>query len=267
MVFGDSYFSSLMQGMSDALSDRAVGMMLWLGNRSKEETLDRILGMGLLDGVMVTANTLEDPLVDGLLASRLPTVLIGHRRSDRSASYVDIDNVRAAETMTEHLIERGRTRIGHVTGTPGSVAGDERVQGYRRALERAGLSSDGLVVPGDFSPDSGEKGAATLLDAGVDAIFFANDLSAEAGLRVLADRGCRVPEDVAVGGFDDIEPAAANELTTIRQDIPLQGAEAARTLLRLVEDPEGAPRRVVLPTELVVRRSTVGGVAPGRRAV
>src|SRR5450759_1613160 len=92
-LFRDAYFSKLLQGMSDGLSEQAGGMMLWLGDRSKEDTLDRILSMSLLGGVIVTAGTLEDPLVDGLLASRLPTVLIGHRRADRTASYVDIDNV------------------------------------------------------------------------------------------------------------------------------------------------------------------------------
>jgi LacI family transcriptional regulator len=264
LVFGDPYFSNLMQGMSDALAERAVGMTLWLGNRSKEETLDRILTMGLLDGVVVTANALEDPLVDGLLDSPLPTVLVGHRRSDRSASYVDIDNVRAAEAVTEHLLGLGFLRIGHVTGTPGTVAGEERLAGYLRAMERAGRATGGLVVPGDFQVSSGEEAVAALLDAGADAVFCANDATASGVLHALAERGCRVPDDMAVAGFDDIGSAAAQELTTMRQDVPQLGAEAARTLLRLVDDPDLGPRRVILPTELVIRRSTVGGVAAGR---
>ena len=116
--------------MSDALAEQEAGMMLWLGNRSKQETLGQILAMNLLDGVIVTANFLEDPLVDGLLASTLPTVLIGHRREDLTASYVDVDNVRAAETMTTHLLQLGRRRIGHITrdaqdrrrrGSPGGL--------------------------------------------------------------------------------------------------------------------------------------------------
>ena len=118
-LFQDPYFSQLLQGMSDALSDTATGMMLWLGNRSKQETLDQILGMGLLEGVIVTAYNVDDPLVDGLLASSLPTVLVGHRRADRSASYVDVDHVQAAEAVTSHLVDAGRRRIGHITGDGG----------------------------------------------------------------------------------------------------------------------------------------------------
>ena len=109
-LFQDPYFSQLLQGMSDTLSETATGMMLWLGNRTKQETLDQILGMGLLEGVIVTAYNLEDPLVDGLLASSVPTVLVGHRRADRSASYVDVDHVRAADAVTSHLVDIGRRR-------------------------------------------------------------------------------------------------------------------------------------------------------------
>jgi DNA-binding LacI/PurR family transcriptional regulator len=262
LLFQDPYFAQLLQGMSDALSEQALGMMLWLGNRSKEETLDRILWMGPIDGVIVTADHLDDPLVDGLLASRLPTVLVGHRRADRSASYVDVDNVGAADNVTTHLASLGRRRIGHITGTRGTVAGEDRLTGYRRAMERAGLAPDGLVVDGDFNRPSGSAGAEVLLDAGADAMFCANDATAEGALDTIRARGLRVPDDVALAGFDDLEFAAHLEppLTTIRQGVERQGAEAAHTLFQLLQDPDGGPRRVILPTELVIRQSTVGGV-------
>jgi DNA-binding LacI/PurR family transcriptional regulator len=262
-LFQDPYFSQLLQGMSDALSEGATGMMLWMGNRSKEETLDRILGMGLLGGVIVTADNLEDPLVDGLLASSLPTVLVGHRRADRTASYVDVDHVRAADTVTTHLVSLGRKRIGHITGRRGTVAGEDRIVGYQRAMDRAGMSADGLIVDGEFDRASGAAAAATLLDGGVDAIFCANDATAEGALDAIRARRLDVPDDVALAGFDDLEFAAHLDppLTTVRQGIRDQGVEAANTLFQLLADPDGGPRRVVLPTELVIRRSTVGGVS------
>lgn len=264
-LFQDPYFSQLLQGMSDVLSDQAAGMMLWLGNRSKEETLDHILWMGLLDGVIVSANTLEDPLVDGLLASSLPTVLVGHRRNDRTASYVDVDHVEAADTVTTHLIRTGRRRVGHITGRRGTVAGEDRITGFRRAMERAGLSTEGLIVEGDFNEAAGSAGAFHLLDRGVDAIFCANDATAVGALGTIRTRGLRVPEDVALAGFDDLEFAARLDppLTTIRQGVREQGVEAAHTLFQLLENPAGGPRRVILPTELVIRQSTVGGVQRG----
>ncbi len=261
LIFQDPYFGQLIQGMSTALADRSAGMMLWLGNRSKEETLGTILSMGLLDGVVVTANSLDDPLVDGLLASSLPTVLVGHRNADLGASYVDVDNVHAADAMTTHLASIGRHRIGYITGTPRNVAAVDRLAGYRRAMVRAGLWSDDLVVEGDFNASSGAAGAATLIERGVDAIFAANDSTALGALDAIHARGLRVPEDIALAGFDDLEFAVQLDppLTTVRQGVRQQGAEAVSNLFQLIEDPTGSPRRVLLPTELVIRQSTVGG--------
>lgn len=260
LLFEDPYFATLLHGLSDVLSERAAGMMLWLGNRSKEETLSRILGMGLLDGVVVTADMLDDPLVDGLLVSPLPTVLIGHRRTDRDASYVDVDNVNAAETMTRHLIDIGRTRIGHITGRRGTVAAEDRLRGYLNAMHRAGLSTEGLIAEGDFNRPSGAECAIQLMDAGADAIFASNDATAAGALEALRARGLIVPDDVALAGFDDLPFASELDppLTTIRQGVHGQGSEAARALLELLESPR-TPRRVLFPTELVIRQSTIGG--------
>jgi DNA-binding LacI/PurR family transcriptional regulator len=259
-LFSDPYFSQLLQGIADQLADQGTGMMLWLGNRTKQETLDHILWMGLLDGVIVTANTREDPLVDGLLASPLPTVLIGHRSADRSASYVDIDHVAAADMVTSHLVSLGRRRIGHITGRRGTVAGEGRIEGYRRAMQRAGLSTDGLMVDGDFNTPSGTVGAVHLLVRGIDALFCGNDAMASGALDALRERGLRVPDDVALAGFDDLDFAAHLDppLTTVRQGVREQGGEAARALFDLMGDPSVGPRRVILPTELVIRESTVG---------
>ena len=268
LLFGDRYFAQLLQGISDVLADRSAGMMLWLGNRSKEETLDRILSMSLLDGAIVTAHSLRDHLVDGLLASSLPTVLVGHRREDRTASYVDIDNQQAADLLVSHLVKIGRRRIGHVTGARGTFAAEDRIVGYRRAMRRAGLAGDDLedlIVDGDYTEAAGAAGATLLLDRHVDALFCANDSAAAGALETIRERGLRVPQDIALAGFDDLAFAATLEppLTTIRQNIRQQGIEAAESLLQLLENPEEGPRRVLLPTELVIRQSTVGGVERG----
>jgi DNA-binding LacI/PurR family transcriptional regulator len=247
--------------MTDTLSDQAAGMMLWLGNRTKEETLDEILKIGLLDGAIVTANTLDDPLVDGLIASDMPTVLVGHRRADLSASYVDVDHVAAADTMTSHLVDIGRRRVGHITGRRGTVTGEDRLTGYLQAMHRAGLPIDGLVENGDFTVESGVAAATTLLDRNVDALFCGSDLTAKGALRVIASRGLRVPEDVAVAGYDNLALAATLDppLTTVDQGVEAQGSAAARTLFELVADTDRRPRRVILPTKLVIRESTRRG--------
>jgi DNA-binding LacI/PurR family transcriptional regulator len=265
LLFSDPYFSQLLQGMSDVLAEQDAGMMLWLAAHSKEETLERILAMSMLDGVVATAYNVADPLIDGLLASHLPTVLIGHRRADRTASYVDIDHIHAADAVTSHLISLGRRRIGHITGRRGTVAAEDRITGYLRAMDRARLPTEGLIVDGDYTRACGGPAASTLLERGVDAVFCANDATADGALEVIRLQGRRVPEDVALAGFDDLDFAAhlSPPLTTVRQGVQQQGREAVTTLFQLLADRAGGPRRVILPTELVIRQSTVGGVERG----
>ncbi|HEU4319967.1 MAG TPA: LacI family DNA-binding transcriptional regulator [Acidimicrobiia bacterium] len=258
--FWDAYFSQLLTGICDSLTSQAAGMMLWLGDRTKEETLDHILGMGMLDGVIVTADTIDDPLVDGLRASDMPVVLVGHRRADRDASYVDVDHEAAARAMAEHLITSGRTNPIHISGRPDSVSGRDRAIGFRKALQRAGIPAEDAVVAGDYSEEAGYQSVKGLIADGrrFDALFCGNDNSALGAYRALAEAGLKVPDDVAVAGFDDLKFAAELDppLTTVRQGVGDIGRESARTLLSLLDDPESGPRRVLLPTELVVRRST-----------
>lgn len=260
LTFADAYFSELLTGICDSLTSQAAGMMLWLGNRTKEETLDNILGMGMLDGVIVTADTIDDPLVDGLRASDIPLVLVGHRRADRDSSYVDVDHEAASEAITAHLISTGRNSIYHITGRPNSVSGRDRALGFQRALRKTGLESEGHVIPGDYTDDSGYQETKALIDSGTsfDALFCGNDNTARGAYRALSEAGRSIPGDVAVAGFDDLEFASQLDppLTTVRQGVDEIGHEAARTLLSLLENPESGPRRVLLPTELVVRGST-----------
>jgi len=260
LLFSDPYFAQVLAGIGDQLAGQRAGMVLWLGSCTKAQTLDHVLRMSFLDGVVMSASTLEDPPVDGLLASSLPTVLLGHRRADASASCVDIDNVAAAHDITTHLISVGRTRVGHITGTRGTVAGEDRLTGYEQAMGRVGLSTDRLIRDGDFDQASGTVGAFQLLDRGVDALFCGNDATAVGALEAIRQRDLRVPEDVALAGFDDLEFAASLDppLTTVRQGVRRQGSEAVRALFGLLEDPAAGPRRLLLPTELMIRESTVG---------
>ena len=260
MVFSDPYFSALVHGISETLSDEATGLMLWMSHESKEETLERVLATSFVDAVVCTATWLEDPLVDGLLASSIPTVLVGHRRHDASASYVDVDNVASADNMVEHLVAGGRRRIGHITGERGTVSGEDRLTGYHQALDRAQID-DRFVVDGNFNEPSGYAGAHELFDRGVDAIFAASDAMARGVYRAAEERELRIPDDVAVGGFDDLAFAAqlGPPLTTVRQNVQEQGHAAARTALNMLHHGSTSPRRVILPTELVIRQSTAGG--------
>ena len=237
-------------------------MMLWMSRETEEETLEHVLATSFVEGIICTATMKEDPVVDGLLASGVPLVLIGHRRHDDKANYVDIDNIGASEDLVDHLIDTGRTRIGHITGLLGTISGDDRLIGYHRAMDKGGLA-ERFVVHGDYTEELGYEGAMKLFDQGVDAIFAGSDWTAAGVYRAAEERGISIPDEVAVAGFDDLAFASQMNpsLTTVRQNIPAQGRSAALTLLKILDRSPDAAKRVILPTELVIRQSTLGGGA------
>lgn len=156
------------------------------------------------------------------------------------------------------MVSWGRTRIATVAGPRDMAAGLDRLSGWRRGLGEAKLSAD-LVAEADFTPESGAIAMSELLDRapGIDAVFVAADIIALGVLKVLRARGRRVPEDVAVVGFDDSSAALTcePELTTVRQPITDMAAEMARQLLRQITEPRSPTMSVIFEPSLVVRDS------------
>jgi LacI family transcriptional regulator len=157
-----------------------------------------------------------------------------------------------------HLVRLGRRRIALITGPSTSLAAEDRKQGYLNALvERRVPFSEDLIVHGDFTETSSYQAMQRLLPHEPDAVFVASDSMALGALRALREAERRVPDDVAVVGFDDMPQAATADppLTTIRQPIQQTGVLAVETLIDIVENGADPPRRIVLPTELVIRAS------------
>lgn len=170
----------------------------------------------------------------------------------------DVDNVAAARQVTRHLLSLGRRRIAFIAGRAEAVNAQERERGYREALAEAGIAVDPhLIGRGSFDRKLGRKAAEAFFEYEPDAIFAANDHMALGALEALAERGRRVPQDVAVAGFDDIPEAAVVGLTTARQGLAQMAEAAAEALaewLALGRAPFVGTRR--LTAELIVRAST-----------
>ncbi|HTP08994.1 MAG TPA: substrate-binding domain-containing protein, partial [Anaerolineae bacterium] len=184
--------------------------------------------------------------------------LVGRHPTDTRASYVDADNIGGAREAVTHLLRLGHTRVGTITGPQNMTAGSDRLTGYLAALRDRGVASDStLIVEGDFTEAGGYRAMQQLLARRPDAVFAASDMMAIGAMRALREAGRRVPEDVAVVGFDDLPQAARTEppLTTVRQPVYRLGAMAVDSVLDLLEHHDSSPRRIVLPTELVVRAS------------
>ncbi|MFF7333119.1 LacI family DNA-binding transcriptional regulator [Streptomyces sp. NPDC090306] len=266
-VFADPFFALQLRGISKELTAHDAQLVLLLTEgRADHARVGRYLAGGHVDGALVFSLHLDDPLPGLIRNAGVPTVFGGRPGwSDGTggAAYVDSDNRGGARDAVRHLVGLGRTRVAHITGALDQTSAVDRYEGYRDVM---GEADPGLVEESDFTPAGGERAMRALLDRrpGLDAVFAANDLAASGALRVLRERGLRVPDDVAVVGFDDMLPVAEQTdppLTTIRQDIEEMGRLMARMLL---SGPErrggdragaGSPAGVVLPTTLVRRAS------------
>jgi LacI family transcriptional regulator len=262
-VFEDPhYFPVLLQGITEAARQADYATLLWLGNSNEDETrfYQRVLSSRLMDGLVIGATTKEASIIEHLVSNQTPFVMAERPslHEDR-VSYVSVDNLQAARVAVEHLINTGRRRIGIVTGDLQRADGRDRLEGYRLALARANMPYQSeLVANGTFSRRSGYLGMQVLLNQDVDAVFASSDMTALGVLQALQEAGRRVPDDVAVVGFDDLPAAqtAVPPLTTIRQPIQQKGFEAARLLLDRLADNVAGPRQILLPTQLVIRQSS-----------
>ncbi len=258
-VFTDPYFPLLIQGVSSACNNHEYSVMLWLADPDYERrTVRQVLHNGLIGGAIVASSLTDDPLVASLAAGDLPFILVGRHPTNSQISYVDVDNQGSARMAVTHLLRQGYRRIATIAGPSNMVVGSDRLEGYLAALEGWGLEPEpSLIAEGDFTQEGGYAAMQRLLEANPDAVFAASDAMAVGAIRCLRQNGRRVPHDVAVIGFDDAPFAAVNDppLTTVRQPIIQTGATAAETLIDMIEHEDPTPRRILLPTELVIRAS------------
>jgi DNA-binding LacI/PurR family transcriptional regulator len=260
--FSEPFFAGMVRGVSAALAETGVQLLLLIAQGLPDrQRLQRYVVGGHVDGVLLASLHGDDPLPGALERAGVPAVLVGRPAGPVPASYVDADNRGGAGKAVEHLVRRGRRRIATITGPLDMGVGLDRLEGYRDGLTAAGLAADeDLVEPGDFTEEGGAAAMARLLarpGPPVDAVFAASDLMAAGALRALRAAGRRVPEDVAVVGFEDSAVAryAQPPLTTVRQPIEEMGRQATRMLLAKIAGETGG-MHLILDVDLVERAST-----------
>ncbi|MFE3494551.1 LacI family DNA-binding transcriptional regulator [Streptomyces sp. NPDC059169] len=264
-VFSDPFFERQLRGISRELTVHDSQLvLLWVEGQDDHERIARYLGGGHVDGALAFSLHDHDDLPSVVRGSGVPAVFGGRpggpgAGSQGAVPFVDCDNRGGARVAVRHLVALGRSRIAHIAGPSDQTSARDRLDGYRDVLPTADPS---LTVHGDFTAASGARAMAGLLDRGAapDAVFASNDLMASGALTVLRERGLRVPEDVALVGFDDMTPVAEATdppLTTVRQDIEGNGRLMVRLLMRALGDGGGdaAPASVITPTTLVHRAS------------
>ncbi|WP_328339065.1 LacI family DNA-binding transcriptional regulator [Streptomyces violaceus] len=266
--FAEPYFSDMLKGVGAALSDTEMQLLLiFAGSDRERRRLAQYLAAHRVDGVLLVSVHADDPLPDLLAQLEIPAVISGPRSAAETLASVDSDNYGGARQAVEHLLSGGRRRIAHITGRLDVYGAQRRIDGYRDALSDAGHEADeALIEAGDFTEEGGRRAMAALLERRptLDAVFAASDVTAAGARQALREAGRRIPDDVALVGYDDSAIARHMDppLTSVRQPIEEMGHRMIDLLLMEIADrrpsaSRGLERRqMVLATELVSRSSS-----------
>lgn len=259
-VLTDPFFAGTLQGLSVALADTEIQLILLIARRGEEvQRTTRYLRNGHVDGAVVVSHHRDDALESVLASSRLPCVFVGRPWSAQPGlQYVDVNNYLGGRRATEHLISVGCRKIATIAGPLDMAAGVDRLAGWRQALQDAGLS-DEAMVRGDFTAGSGAAAMERLLAAhpDLDGVFAASDLMAAGAMPVLAAHGRTVPGDVKVIGFDDLGTAMSTSppLTTMANPVVEMSRVAGELLLEQIAGVAESTEPRIFGAEVVVRVS------------
>lgn len=266
-TIANPFYNELAQGIE--ATARALGYNIVLCSTqsdlsTEEQYIDMLRSKGV-DGILFTSAHLHDPNIVALAEEDFPIVLVNRRTYEamvrEKVDYVGVDNVLGGFLAVEHLIKLGHERIGLIGGSSESSVGLERLEGGRRALQRYGIEENPTyLLEGDFLKSSGYDGGKRFLEMTPPptAIFAANDYMALGACQAVLEKGSRVPEDMAVVGFNDIEFTAQKgvELTTIGQKKYEMGALAVKMLVERIEGERVGPaREIILEPELIIRKT------------
>jgi DNA-binding LacI/PurR family transcriptional regulator len=257
-VLADPFFAGVLRGVHGELAGRHVQLLLMMNQPLDGEDQVAYLTGGHVDGALVVSLHGEDPLPRTLHDAGLPIVVGGRPLAGGTVPFVDSDNFTGALEAVRYLVSLGREKIATIAGPRDMAVGMDRLSGWRCGLAEHGMDVT-RVVHSDFTPESGALAMEDLLRKApdLDAVFVAADIMALGAQRVLQARGYRIPDDVAVVGFDDsvLAATAVPPLTTVRQDVEQFGRTMTWRLLAELAGDEKLPQSILLPTSLVRRAS------------
>jgi LacI family transcriptional regulator len=260
----NEYFAEVIRLVAAAAEKHDDNLVLYTRVGDDPRKLARLAQTREVDGLILLGDVPGvDEAIQGLLAAQMPLVILGRPAEHLAVDYVTADTRQGARLALEHLAGLGHRRIGYISFSSASRYSLDRLAAYRAALAEVGAPFDErLVAYASLEPESGARAIETLLalPEPPTAVYVYNDRLAIEVLQHLSQRGAAVPKDLAVVGFDDIRAArhTAPPLTTIRYPLAEMAESAVSLLLARQAEPAGAPARLILPVELVVRQSTIG---------
>lgn len=259
---GNPYIGEIVRGIESRLYTSQYDLLLYTTHRrkTKESSYVAVMTKGMADGLLLVTPQNISAYLEALHQSSFPYVLIDDFIKNDPGSTVRCTNWQGAYDATRYLIELGHRRISLLTGDIGTATADERLAGYKAAINDNNIPLDSdLIVDGGFAHNSSYKATTQLLHlpAPPTAIFASNDASAFGAMDAVRDHGLRIPDDISIIGFDDIPQASliTPALTTVRQPLEQMGYMATHILLKQIEDCAYPSEHVELPTKLIIRSS------------
>jgi LacI family transcriptional regulator len=271
-LYGE-FFSELIRGIDLAARARGLHLLVSSSHDGVDDAAAAVRAMrGRVDGMLIFSEYVDAAFLDANLPANLPAVLLNSGVKSTRYPVLNIDNRTGASAMVQHLVDAGRQRIAFIAGPKTNFDAQQRDKGYRAAMAKFAPDAPLNVVAGDFSEESGYRAARELLAQKTrpDAVFAANDMMAVGCMMAFKEAGVRVPQDIALAGFDDILIAryVSPPLSTVQVRIADLGRAALERLAGLLNPDNDAPASVqTLGCEIVVRETSGGdaGAASPRR--
>ncbi len=262
-VFADAFLVQVMLGVEQAVARYGFHVLLKPLQPEESGGYARLINENHVDGIILSGPLQDDREIVHLYEDGIPVMLMG-QLPETDIPFVDVDAVEGAAKAVRHLVQLGRRRIAMITNASLEyTSAQQRKAGYVQALHEAGMSTDdALLREGDYTPASGYSAMRDLLTTSPppDAVFIASDVVAMGALRAIKRAGLRIPEDIAVVGFDDVPLAGYYDppLTTVHLPAYGLGWTAAERLVRLIQGESLDKPTLFLDSELIVRESSVG---------
>ncbi|MDF2674945.1 MAG: LacI family transcriptional regulator [Clostridiales bacterium] len=256
----NQYYSYVSKGVGTYLESLGYGVILCNLDRKKanEKMYINFLIQRMVDGIIMIPIEPDRKDYEPITARNIPLLLLDNYVYDLDVSFVSNDNYAGARKIIMHMINQGYRRIGAIIGGKDSSASNDRLKGYIDVLKANGIEFDEkLIIHSKATFEDGYNKAKQLIDANVDSIFAINDTVAMGVMKYCYSNGIRIPEDVGIAGYDDIEQASMLPvpLTTVHQKKYSLGFKAAEILISEINNPNQSKQKVILQPELVKRKS------------
>lgn len=259
------FLAELLPGMASAAEQAQYNLILYTSMAGTPDKIEKLCRSREVDGIVLVwpprlTQTLE--IAELMQREKMPYIVLPRRVPHPDVSFVAADHTTGARLLTEHLIELGHQRIGFASRPEVFETDTDRREGYRQALEAANIPYDeALIIETDSAiPNNAELAfdAYLAMPNPPSAILFFTDPMAIAALKYAREKGIRVPDDIAIAGYDGVLASGATQpsLTTVRQPLPEIGQVAVEALLQHIADDTLPPSQHILPVHLVVRQST-----------